>query len=68
VTVKGKQRIAPADELETACLDRFEEMYTRKPLANERGKKKVVNWDKLYERFPLDEMRNLLLKTGGPAD
>jgi len=62
ISALGRQRVSVADELESACLDTFDEMFGDKPLANGRGKAaddKVLA--RAYRLFPRETVRRLLV-------
>lgn len=68
ISVRGRQNVSAADELETACLHQFEEMFGCRPLGNQKTKGKDISdkeLDKLWRRFPpYEKVRPLLREVG----
>jgi hypothetical protein len=66
ISALGRQAVPVADQLETACLDSFDEMYGRRPLGNERTKRGPTTGAlrKIYVRIGRETVRDTLEKAG----
>jgi hypothetical protein len=65
VSALGRQNVPVADNLETACLDSFDEMFGRYPLGNDKGKASTdKELEKTYRLFPREIVRPMLREVG----